>query len=131
LGTDSFTYTIQDTQGATSTATISLTITGNALPEAGADEVSTWVNTAVTFDPLANDSDPNLDSLTIVSTTLPLHGAVSILDSQLVYTPTASYVGQDNFTYTIADGRGGTATGEVTVTVNAYYQFLPFIEREE
>jgi len=35
----------------------------------------------------------------------------------LVYTSNKSYVGPVTFTYTISDGRGGTATATVHVTV--------------
>jgi hypothetical protein len=33
------------------------------------------------------------------------------------YTPRRNYRGSDVFTYTVGDGRGGTATAAVTVTV--------------
>ncbi|MEZ6124622.1 MAG: cadherin-like domain-containing protein [Planctomycetaceae bacterium] len=37
----------------------------------------------------------------------------------MTYTPDAGFVGADSFTYTISDGNGGTATGNVAVEVSA------------
>jgi len=64
---------------------------------------------------LANDSDPDNNPLTISSVSSPAHG---IITGSYSYTPTTGYVGSDSFTYTIADGQGGTATATVNVTVN-------------
>lgn len=35
----------------------------------------------------------------------------------VLYTPGANYLGSDSFTYSIADGRGRTATAVVSITV--------------
>ena len=40
-------------------------------------------------------------------------------DNTVTYTPAAGYSGPDSFTYTISDGRGGTATATVSITVTA------------
>ena len=48
------------------------------------------------------------------------HGAVVINgNGTLTYTPQANYFGSDNFTYTISDGRGGTDTASVSVTITS------------
>ena len=48
------------------------------------------------------------------------HGAtVSINGSSVEYTPSSTYAGPDRFSYTVSDGRGGTASAAVTVTVSA------------
>jgi len=66
---------------------------------------------------LANDSDLDGDTLTLAAVTSPAHGTAAIQGSQVSYTPTAGYVGQDSFQYTVSDGRGGTASANVAVTV--------------
>ena len=119
-GSDSFTYTISDGHSHTATATVSVTVTGSANqpPVANNDSTSTVMNTAVTFDPRANDSDPDSDPLTITATGTPGHGSAAInAGTSLTYTPATSYTGTDSFTYTISDGHSHTATATVTVTI--------------
>jgi Ca2+-binding RTX toxin-like protein len=68
--------------------------------------------------PLANDSDGNGDPLTIVVQSGPANGVLTLNpDGSFTYTPNANYSGPDNFTYQIADGRGGTSTATVSLTV--------------
>lgn len=77
------------------------------------------VNTAVTVDVLANDSNADGDPLSVDSVTQPANGSVNInTDDTVTYTPHASHTGSDTFTYTVSDGRGGTATGSVTITID-------------
>lgn len=66
---------------------------------------------------VANDSDKNGDALTITSITQPRTGVISIAgDGKLLYyTPGSSCFLQEAFTYTISDGKGGTATATVTL----------------
>ncbi|WP_244936671.1 DUF4082 domain-containing protein [Methylobacterium currus] len=81
-------------------------------------------NTAVTFGTstlLANDTDPNGDPLTVTSVSGPTNGTVALntTDSTVTFTPTTGYTGPAGFTYTISDGRGGTASANVALTVSA------------
>ncbi|MGO4440700.1 DUF4082 domain-containing protein [Rhizobium sp. RAF56] len=102
----------------------------NQLPVAASDSgfiVSRDSTLALTFNTLtANDTDPNGDPLTVVSVGNATHGTVSI-DSQtkvVHFTPTAGYSGAAGFSYTIADGRGGTSSSTVSLTVDAAGQGL-------
>jgi uncharacterized repeat protein (TIGR03803 family) len=69
---------------------------------------------------LANDSDANKDALTIASVGAAEHGVVTLdATSRLItYTANAAPVQNDAFTYTIADGHGGTATAHVFIRTN-------------
>ena len=90
----------------------------NQLPVAVDDAATTAEDTATTINVLANDSDPDLDILQVESVTQGSHGAVVINgDGTLTYTPQANYFGNDSFTYTLSDGRGGTDTAHVLVTI--------------
>jgi outer membrane protein OmpA-like peptidoglycan-associated protein len=66
---------------------------------------------------LANDTDPEGDTLTIVSVTNPAHGTVSISGGALSYTPNPGYLGTDMFQYTIKDTYGAQDSATVSVTV--------------
>ncbi len=74
------------------------------------------------LDVLANDSDPDGDTLSIVAVSAAANGQVSIGSGVLLYTPNAGFVGTDTFSYTIDDGFGGQATAQVTVVVQALNQ---------
>jgi hypothetical protein len=119
-GGDSFTYSISDGRGGTDTATVAVTVTQppNTAPAAVDDAATTPEGTAVTVNVVANDTDPDGDSLTVTGITQPAHGtATNNGNGTVTYTPTAGYVGTDGFDYTISDGHGGTDTGHVSLTV--------------
>ena len=121
-GTDSFSYTIQDGSGKTDTATVTITVNEvNDLPSAGDDSASGNEDTAITTgNVLANDSDADdtLNSGSIDSFTQGANGSVVYNNNgTFTYTPNANFFGNDSFDYTVDDGRGGTATATVSVTV--------------
>ena len=85
---------------------------------------STTQNTALSIPAsalLANDTDPNGDPLSITGVSAPSQGTVTYNSAaQAVnFTPTAGYTGPAGFTYAITDGRGGTASANVALTVTA------------
>lgn len=82
----------------------------NVLEDSGANAVNV----------LANDTDANGDTLTVVSVTQGAHGSVAITGggAGVSYTPAANYFGPDSFSYTIDDGNGGTDTANVSVNVS-------------
>jgi hypothetical protein len=115
-GPDSFTYTITDHHGLTATATVTVTV-NNGAPTANADALSTLSNTPVTFDPTANDTDPDHDALVITAAGPAANGGVTFGDHTLTYTPASNFIGTDTFSYTISDGTV-TAIGSITITVD-------------
>ena len=117
-GTEDLTYIVADALGATNSGVIHATSAPNNPPVAVADTVFARPAIAKTFDPRINDSDPDHDGLTIYSVGAPSHGAVVINSGgTLTYTAQAGYLGLDSFAYTIRDGRGGSATAQISVTV--------------
>src|SRR5205823_3663722 len=94
----------------------------NAAPDAVDDAVIVNEDSGVnTINVLANDTDPDHDTLNITAVTQGAHGTTAISGGGLglTYTPAADYFGPDTFTYTITDGHGGTDIANVNITVNA------------
>ena len=89
----------------------------NTAPVAKNDTATTAEDTAVTIAVLANDTDANDDTLTITAVTPGANGTVVHTGTTVTYTPKADSHGTDAFTYTVSDGKGGTVTGNVSVTV--------------
>jgi len=118
-GTDTFVYQVRDSQGATSMGFVDVTIRPvNDPPVAVNDTVTTAEDTLVSVFPLANDSDPDGDTIWI-SAPWPVaaHGQVGATATMFNYLPAANYNGTDTVTYTINDGNGRTATATVTITI--------------
>ncbi len=110
-GADSFTYTIVDNEGSSSTAAVAVTVNSiSDVPIGGNDYVIYTVDTPLTtVDLLANDYDGDGDILTVTAFTNGAHGTVvDNGDGTFTYTPDAGYQDADSFTYTISDGNGGT-----------------------
>ena len=98
--------------------TFTITITNNA-PVANDDFAVTSVNTPVTINATANDTDPNGDSLTIVSVS-PTNGTASIVNgTKVLFTPNINFNGTATIGYTVSDGNGGTASALITVSISA------------
>lgn len=91
----------------------------NEDPEAEDDIIAVDEDDSVTFDPLANDSDPNAgDTLTVTDISDPSNGTLTDNgDGTYTYTPDPDYNGPDSVIYTVSDGNGGTDTATVTFNV--------------
>jgi len=110
-GPDSFTYTITDVDGQTSTATVNIVIN----PQAIDDHNSTHIDEPVDGRVLPNDIGTGLN---VTSNTQPSHGTVTMHpDGTYTYTPTKGWSGPDSFTYTITDVDGQTSTATVYLNV--------------
>jgi VCBS repeat-containing protein len=120
VGTDSFNYTIEDADGGQSSATVTVTVeSDNQAPIAVDDLYILPMNGALTFNTLSNDSDPDGDTISLVSVdTTGLSGTLTVnSDGTLSYQAPFLYRGNDTFTYTITDGNGEIATATVIMCV--------------
>ncbi len=123
-GTDSFSYTVQDKDGNTTTGTISIGVNSvNDAPTAVNDSASTVQFDDVNIDVLSNDSDVDGDSLSVSSfdSTSAKGGTVTKnADGTLSYEPKEGFSGTDSFNVTVDDGNGGKTTSKVTVNVEPF-----------
>jgi VCBS repeat-containing protein len=119
-GTDTISYTISDGMGGFATATVTVDVNPvNDPPIAMNDSATTAEDTPVTINVLGNDRDVDGDPLTVIAATSP-NGVVTInADGTITFVPNANFNGPTTISYTISDGKGGTATATVTLTVAA------------
>src|SRR6185312_15168239 len=118
-GTGTIGYTIIDGNGGTNSALITVTVTSvNDAPVAVDDSTNTLEDVAVTIHALANDSDVDGDTLTIINVS-PTNGTAVISGTNVVFTPATNFNGTGTIGYTIIDGNGGTNSALITVTVTS------------
>jgi Bacterial Ig domain len=100
----------------------------NASPIVQNENLITLINTPILMIPvLANDSDPNGDTLTVTavsSATSQGGAAVLNVDGTISYTPATGFTGNDSFTYSVSDGVA-TGQGIVFITVNTLTNHQP------
>lgn len=125
-GVDSLTYTLSDGNGGTAIGTIHINVSeaANTAPVALVDNLLTVEDSPLTItvasDIRGNDYDNDGDPLTVTGFTQPANGTlVDNLDGSWTYTPDLNFNGSDSFSYTISDGKGGTATGTAIILVTA------------
>jgi hypothetical protein len=117
FGDDYMTYDIHDVYGNTNVlpGIITIHILPDTAPVAVRDTYTVPADkpfVAPTGSLLANDTDAELDDLTVVPTAVsgPDHGTVALkTDGGFTYTPDTGYSGYDSFFYRVADGFGGTS----------------------
>ena len=120
-GSDTFTYQATDGVSTSSPATVTIMITPNHAPTAANDSYSATMNTTLTVPApgiLANDTDPDGDTLQAVLASGPSHGSLGLsTNGGFVYTPAPGYTGPDTFTYSANDGLTNSSVATVSLSV--------------
>lgn len=123
VGTVTLRFKAFDTGGAVASVDVPLTVENlNRAPQAVDDSVTLPAGSSALLAVLANDSDPDAgQTLGVSSFTQPRYGSVSAAadGNTLIVTPLPGWNGSDSFSYSVADGFGGSATASVTLTVLA------------
>ena len=119
-------YTVTDAQGATSTASLTITLTGtNDAPVAVADTAAVNEDGTITGSVAANDSDVD-DGATlsyaldapVAGLTLNADGSYSFDAANAAYQHLAAGATDDVVaSYTVTDAQGATGTATLTITV--------------
>ena len=122
VGSDSFSYTVRDNLGNTSTADVTVTVRFQSEdPIAVDDSFDVPQNSSNRpLNVLANDVPSTVGGITVVSVTSGSAGgnlSVSGGGQTIRYTPTLGFAGTEQFTYTIRDGAGKTSSATGTVHV--------------
>ncbi len=126
VGTDMFTYTLDDGIDESNPVNVTIEVTNEA-PMAEPDNYTAIVNTQLAIPSprwpsvegvIDNDSDPEDDEVTVSWHDQPGHGSVSVAaDGSFVYMPQTDYVGDDSFEYRISDGFDESEEATVSVEV--------------
>ncbi|HIB17790.1 MAG TPA: tandem-95 repeat protein, partial [Alphaproteobacteria bacterium] len=124
-GTDIFTYTVSDGNGATTTSIVTVTVTddGDDVASAVNDDLGDAAvssNQAIKLDLTSNDISGDNGSITIESVAAAKYGTTSLSGGDVYYTP-GSQTGIDTFTYTlVGNGSASTATAKINlVAINS------------
>lgn len=95
----------------------------NRPPNAVDDSASTQMNTPVTINVVANDSDPDGNAFTVTSFTQGSNGSVACTPAgSCTYNPNTNFTGTDTFTYTICDNGTPSLCDTATVTVVVLFE---------
>ncbi|HEU0243889.1 MAG TPA: tandem-95 repeat protein, partial [Candidatus Limnocylindrales bacterium] len=123
-GAAGFDYTVEDGNGGSDTAHVTVDVTCvNDAPTTAADTASGTEDTDVVItasDLATNDADTESDPLTVTGVANASGGTVALDAGTITFTPDANLCGTDvaGFDYTVEDGNGGSATGHVTISLD-------------
>lgn len=122
-GLGGFDYAISDGNGGTSSASVTVNVSCvNDSPVPGADTLTGSEDQPVVVnaaDLAANDTDADNDPISVTGVSGTSGGTIALNAGVITFTPPANACGTGigGFHYTASDGKGGTATGSVTVNV--------------
>ncbi len=120
-GSDAFTYTIADANGNEASAQVTVLVRSadpNRPPLAVADNAAVAPGETVTIAVLANDSDPDGDALSLSAVGASALGTPAIDGDAIVFQAGGLATGTAEFTYTLSDTHGATATATVRVAID-------------
>lgn len=117
---------VSSAAAAEATGTL-IVVVVNRPPAAVDDSVTTDEDTPVVVDVLANDVDPDGDTLSVAAVTSGTHGAVVNGGTVVTYMPDVDYCGDDSFAYVATDGVL-TDTAAVSVTVTCLSDDAPEVD---
>jgi hypothetical protein len=118
VGDDSFQFRASDAQGASTVATVNITVLPtNTAPVAENLTLSATQESAVAVNLNAADADGDPLTYRIVSS--PTHGTLTGVGMDWVYTPNSNFIGVETFTFTANDGQVDAPVATVTITVAA------------
>jgi gliding motility-associated-like protein len=123
-GTDSFDYTVCNSYGECSTATVTIAVL--PIVDTNDDSIAIDVNEIRAIDSWQiNDND--LPAIGTFSVTQPTNGSVTVDDNGTpnnpsddipTYFPNNNYIGTDAFDYTVCDAIGNCSTSTITILIN-------------
>jgi hypothetical protein len=138
-GTTYYAVTAYDTEGLESDFSDEVSYTApkpNSAPLTRADQYVTTengpLNISASAGVLANDSDPDGDTLSVFLASPAIHGTLSLNgNGSFSYTPALDFAGTDSFSYRATDGRATSAVAVVTITVTPAANSTPIAQPDQ
>jgi VCBS repeat-containing protein len=119
FGPDALTYVVADADGDQSMATLNIAVSSLNDPPVAADQ-ALFTPEETTINGFLAASDADGDGIAYAVTTPPAHGTATVDGAGFfTYTPAAEYNGNDTFVITTSDGRGGTDTVNIGISVGS------------
>jgi PKD repeat protein len=117
-GTYSFSVAATNAVGTVNAGPFDLVVTSlNHTPSAVSQSLS--VSAGASLPVTLSGIDPDGDPLTYAVTVAPSHGRLTGTAPNLVYSPSAGYIGADTFDFTVSDGLSVSAPATVSISVNS------------
>lgn len=127
VGSITFSYTISDgrtlSPNHTDTTTVTVASTSptdtthTGWPVIKNENITVKKGQYIMIDVLANDFDPDGDTLILDQVDSGGHGMTTRIHRKVRYTPVAGFTGHDEFWYGVHDGYGHNGAGRVSITV--------------
>ncbi|MGK0336522.1 MAG: hypothetical protein ACJAYE_000132 [Candidatus Azotimanducaceae bacterium] len=115
-GSDSLTYVVQDLDGDTATATVSILV--DDTPILQNQSLTTPLNVPIDVNILANALGLANTPLTMAITAGPTNGTAVLVGSTVTYTPNTNFAATDTITYTVTDSDDDVGTATASIFVN-------------
>ena len=116
IGSDSFTYRVNDGTVDSALATVSITVSPvNVAPIANAQSLTVAEDTQLFI--TLTGSDPEGSPVTYSLVSQPTKGAINGVAPNLTYTPSANFNGSDSLTFRVNDGSLNSVTATISITV--------------
>lgn len=116
FGTDTFTYSVTGPGGTSAPATVTITVSPQAVPVAAAHSAATMAGHATTVDTTAGATGGPFTAAAIV--TPPAFGSATVSGTNIIYTPPAGASGAVSIGYTLSNVFGASPPATITLTVN-------------
>jgi len=115
---DSFTYTVYDSAGASATGVVSITIKEvNDLPVVATTSAFTYQASSASFELQYSDAEDSNSELNVAVSSDNAAASFDASTSFVSYQPDPNFFGDDTLVVTITDSDGGMITSAITVTV--------------
>jgi hypothetical protein len=131
IGTDTFAYTITDSNGDSSIGTVTISINSldtkdeptakndliSVVQDSFENAINILVDNGFGSDTFGSDGPSATHPISLISYYTDLGGKLDVVGTIVKYSPRKGFVGEDRFTYILTDSNGDASRAEVTVTV--------------